>query len=226
MIRILIVEDDRRVSDFLRRGLEAEGFHVSVAEDGREGLAAIRTDPFDLVILDRLLPYLDGLELCRIVRSEQWPVLILMLTAKETIQDRVDGLKGGADDYLTKPFAFDELVARIDALRRRRPGTGEEQSLRIGGLNLDTSARRLTDGDREIRLTRREFDLLHFLMLNAGKVVSRQRILNNVWSYSSEPGTKIVEVYIRYLRAKLGPSASAGIQTVRGVGYMLVERKA
>jgi two-component system OmpR family response regulator len=226
MIRILIVEDDRRVSDFLRRGLEAEGFHVTVAEDGREGLAFIRTDPFDLVILDRLLPYLDGLELCRVVRSEQWPVLILMLTAKETIQDRVDGLKGGADDYLTKPFAFDELVARIDALRRRRPGAREEPLLRVGRLNVDTGARRVTDDGREIRLTRREFDLLHFLMLNAEKVVSRQRILNNVWSYSFEPGTKVVEVYIRYLRTKLGPEASASIQTVPGVGYMLVERKA
>ncbi|ESW81586.1 MULTISPECIES: response regulator transcription factor [unclassified Mesorhizobium] len=225
MIRILIVEDDRRVSDFLRRGLEAEGFHVSVAEDGREGLAIIRTDPFDLVILDRLLPYLDGLELCRIVRLEQRPVLILMLTAKETIQDRVDGLKGGADDYLTKPFAFDELVARIDALRRRRQGAVDRQLLRVSRLNLDRSARRFTDGDREISLTRREFDLLYFLMLNAGKVVSRERILNNVWSYSFEPGTKIVEVYIRYLRAKLGPDASASIQTVRGIGYMLVERK-
>ncbi|TIN31549.1 MAG: response regulator transcription factor [Mesorhizobium sp.] len=224
-MRILIVEDDRRVSDFLRRGLEAVGFHVSIAEDGREGLAVIRTDPFDLVILDRLLPFLDGLELCRIVRSEKWPVLILMLTARETIQDRVDGLTGGADDYLTKPFAFDELVARIDALRRRRPGAVEEQSLRVGRLNLDASTRSLMDGGREISLTRREFDLLHFLMLNAKKVVSRQRILNNVWSYSSEPGTKIVEVYIRYLRAKLGPEASANIRTVRGIGYMLVERK-
>lgn len=226
MMRILIVEDDRRVSDFLRRGLEAVGFHVSVAEDGREGLAVIRTDPFDLVILDRLLPYLDGLELCRIVRSEQWPVLILMLTARETIQDRVDGLKGGADDYLTKPFAFDELVARIDALRRRRQGAAADQLLRVGRLNLDASARSLMDGGQEISLTRREFDLLHFLMLNAGKVVSRQRILNNVWSYSYEPGTKIVEVYIRYLRAKLGPEASANIRTVRGIGYVLVERKA
>ena len=226
MMRILIVEDDRRVSDFLRRGLEAVGFHVSVAEDGREGLAVIRTDPFDLVILDRLLPYLDGLELCRIVRSEQWPVLILMLTARETIQDRVDGLKGGADDYLTKPFAFDELVARIDALRRRRPGAAADQLLRVGRLNLDASARSLMDGGHEISLTRREFDLLHFLMLNTGKVVSRQRILNNVWSYSYEPGTKIVEVYIRYLRAKLGPEASANIRTVRGIGYVLVERKA
>jgi DNA-binding response OmpR family regulator len=222
-MRILLVEDDRRISGFLRRGLEAEGHRVLLAEDGRDGLDQVRQETIDLVILDRMIPYVDGLEVCRIIRQERRPVLVLMLTAKESIRDRVEGLQGGADDYLTKPFAFDELVARIEALRRRRPGLDMPEVLQIGPLTLDPATRQVTRSGTEIVLTVREFDLLRYLMANAGKVVSRQRLLSHVWNYGFDPGSKIVEVYIRYLRRKLGPDRPPEIRTVRGVGYMLVD---
>jgi len=222
-MRILLVEDDRRISGFLQRGLEAEGYRVLLAEDGRDGLDQIRQEAVDLVILDRMIPYVDGLEVCRIIRQERRPVLVLMLTAKESIRDRVDGLQGGADDYLTKPFAFDELVARIEALRRRRPGLDPVETLQVGPLTLDPATRRVTRSGAEIALTVREFELLRYLMANAGRVVSRQRLLSNVWNYGFDPGTKIVEVYIRYLRQKLGSEGPVVIRTVRGAGYMLVD---
>ncbi|MBB5538877.1 response regulator transcription factor [Rhizobium giardinii] len=221
-MRILIVEDDRRISGFLRRGLEAEGYHVQLAEDGRDGLERIRHESVDLVILDRMIPYVDGLEVCRMIRQERRPVLVLMLTAKESVRDRVDGFHSGADDYLIKPFAFDELIARIEALRRRRPTLECTDLLQVGSLILDPATRRVTKSDREIDFTVREFELLRYLMLNANKVVSRQRLLNNVWNYDFDPGTKIVEVYIRYLRRKLGGGDQLAIRTVRGVGYSLV----
>ncbi|MEH7844667.1 response regulator transcription factor [Rhizobium laguerreae] len=222
-MRVLIVEDDRRISSFLRRGLEAEGYHVQLAEDGRDGLERIRHETVDLVILDRMIPYVDGLEVCRIIRQERRSVLVLMLTAKESIRDRVDGLQSGADDYLIKPFAFDELIARIEALRRRRPTLERTDVLQVGSLTLDPATRRVRKSDREIGFTVREFELLRYLMLNVNKVVSRQRLLNNVWNYDFDPGTKIVEVYIRYLRRKLGQDGDPAIRTVRGVGYTLVE---
>ena len=221
-MRVLIVEDDRRISSFLRRGLEAEGYHVQLAEDGRDGLERIRHETVDLVILDRTIPYVDGLEVCRIIRQERRSVLVLMLTAKESIRDRVDGLQSGADDYLVKPFAFDELIARIEALRRRSPTLERTDVLQVGLLTLDPATRRVTKSDREIGFTVREFELLRYLMLNVNKVVSRQRLLNNVWNYDFDPGTKIVEVYIRYLRRKLGQDGDPTIRTVRGVGYTLV----
>ncbi|MBY3179131.1 response regulator transcription factor [Rhizobium leguminosarum] len=222
-MRVLIVEDDRRISSFLRRGLEAEGYHVQLAEDGRDGLERIRHETVDLVILDRMIPYVDGLEVCRIIRQERRSVLVLMLTAKESIRDRVDGLQSGADDYLVKPFAFDELIARIEALRRRRPTLERTDVLQVGSLTLDPATRRVRKSNREIGFTVREFELLRYLMLNVNKVVSRQRLLNNVWNYDFDPGTKIVEVYIRYLRRKLGQDGDPAIRTVRGVGYTLVE---
>jgi DNA-binding response OmpR family regulator len=220
-MNILVVEDDRRILTFLKRALEAEGHRVTVAEDGREGLERVRSEAFDLMVLDRMLPYVDGLEVCRIVRQERHAVMILMLTAKDSIQDKVAGLQGGADDYLTKPFALDELLARIVALRRRRSGPDENASLRVGPLSLDPASHRVTSDGREIALTLREFELLRYLMANADRVVSRQRLLNSVWEYSFEPGTKVVDVYIRYLRKKIGDEDGALIQTVRGIGYML-----
>ncbi|PKA45394.1 response regulator transcription factor (plasmid) [Rhizobium sullae] len=223
-MRILIIEDDRRISSFLTRGLEAEGYHVQLAEDGRDGLERIRHEAFDLVILDRMIPYVNGIEVCRIIRQERRSVLVLMLTAKESVRDRVDGFQSGADDYLIKPFAFDELIARIEALRRRRPTIERTDLLQVGSLTLDPATRRVTKSDREIEFTVREFELLRYLMLNANKVVSRQRLLNNVWNYDFDPGTKIVEVYIRYLRRKLDGGGQLAIRTVRGVGYTLVDR--
>ncbi|KQX34939.1 PhoB family transcriptional regulator [Devosia sp. Root436] len=224
-MKILVIEDDRRIAAFLERGLSAEGYHVSVERDGRDGLERVRADQFDLVILDRMLPYVDGLEVCRVIREEQVPVTVLMLTAKDSLQDKIEGLKGGADDYLTKPFAFDELLARIVALRRRNLGHDHARQIRVGDLVLDTAAHRVTKAGEPLHLTLREFELLAYLMANADKVVSRQRLLNSVWDYGYDPGTKIVDVYIRYLRRKIDlldqPSL---IQTVRGVGYMMSSR--
>jgi len=224
-MNILVVEDDRRIASFLERGLTAEGYQVSVEQDGRDGLDRVRTDPFELVILDRMLPYVDGLEVCRVIREERLPVMVLMLTAKDSLQDKIEGLKGGADDYLTKPFAFDELLARIVALRRRGVGRDQESLLRVGSLVLDPESRRVTKAGAPITLTVREFELLRYLMVNVDRVVSRQRLLNGVWEYGFDPGTKIVDVYVRYLRKKIDDeTAPSLIQTVRGVGYMISSR--
>jgi DNA-binding response OmpR family regulator len=221
-MKVLVVEDDRRIASFLERGLAAEGYQVSVENDGRDGLERARQDDFELIILDRMLPYVDGLEITRLLREEKRPSMILMLTAKDSLQDKIEGLKGGADDYLTKPFAFDELLARLVALRRRRSEIDHERQLAIGPLTLDPQSRRVTRGGEPISLTVREFDLLRYLMSNPDKVVSRQRLLNSVWEYGYDPGTKIVDVYVRYLRAKIDTEGSSSlIQTVRGVGYMM-----
>jgi DNA-binding response OmpR family regulator len=222
-MKILVIEDDSRIASFLERGLVAEGYQVAVENDGRDGLERARSDEFDLLILDRMLPYLDGLEVCRQLRQEARGVYILMLTARDTLQDKIAGLKGGADDYLTKPFAFDELLARIGALQRRRAAPSVEKPLKIGGLSLDPQSHRVTKDGVPITLTVREFELLHYLMSNPDRVVSRERLLNSVWDYGYDPGTKIVDVYVRYLRQKIdGPEGVPSlIQTVRGIGYMM-----
>ena len=222
-MKILVIEDDPRIASFLERGLVAEGYQVAVENDGQDGLERARSDEFDLLILDRMLPHLDGLELCRQLRGEGRSVYVLMLTARDTLQDKIAGLKGGADDYLTKPFAFDELLARIGALQRRRAAPSVEQPLRIGGLSLEPQSRRVIKDGVQITLTVREFELLHYLMSNPDRVVSRERLLNSVWDYGYDPGTKIVDVYVRYLRQKIdGPEGTPSlIQTVRGIGYMM-----
>lgn len=221
-MKILVIEDDTRIASFLERGLTAEGYQVRVEYDGRDGLERIRSEDFDLVILDRMLPYVDGLEVCRIIRRDRHPVSVLMLTAKDTLEDKIDGLSAGADDYITKPFAFEELLARIVAVQRRHTSVDQNAELRIGTLLLDPQSRRVTNDGRPVNLTVREFDLLRHLMENAGKVVSRERLLSSVWNYGYDPGTKIVDVYVRYVRLKLdGEGSASWIQTVRGVGYMM-----
>ena len=221
-MNILVIEDDRRIASFLERGLTAEGHRVAVELDGRDGLERARQDPFDLIILDRTLPYVDGVEIARVLRAERRPVLILMLTAKASLQDKITGLKEGADDYLTKPFAFDELLARIFALGRRRGSIDRESVLTVGPLTLDPATRKVSRDGEPIALTAREFELLRYLIENAGRVISRERLLNSVWQIGYDPGTKIVDVYIRYLRAKIDrPDEPSLIQTVRSVGYML-----
>ncbi len=222
-MKILLIEDDPRIASFRERGLLAEGYQVAVENDGRDGLERARSDEFDLLILDRMLPYLDGLEVCRQLRQEERGVYILMLSARDTLQDKITGLKGRADDYLTKPFAFDELLARIGALQRRRAAPSVEKPLRIGALSLDPQSHRVTKDGVPITLTLREFELLHYLMSNPDRVVSRERLLNSVWDYGYDPGTKIVDVYVRYLRQKIdGPEGTPSlIQTVRGIGYMM-----
>jgi DNA-binding response OmpR family regulator len=221
-MKILVIEDDRRIASFLERGLTAEGYQVRVEYDGRDGLERLRNEQLDLVILDRMLPYVDGLEVCRIIRRDHHPVSVLMLTAKDTVEDKIDGLSAGADDYITKPFAFDELLARIVAVQRRHTSVDHNAEQRIGNLVLDPQSRRVTNDGRPVNLTVREFDLLWYLMKNAGKVVSRERLLSSVWNYGYDPGTKIVDVYVRYVRLKLdGDGGPSCIQTVRGVGYMM-----
>lgn len=225
--RLLLVEDDNRIVSFLRRGLEAEGYRVDVARDGRQALDLAAAETFAPIILDRMLPGLDGLSVCARLRETESPARIIMLTAKDTLQDKVDGLRGGADDYLTKPFAFDELLARIEALLRRADTPKDPTILEVGDLRLDLAAKQAWRGERAIALTAKEFALLAYLMANAGSVVSRAKLLSNVWGLSFDPGTKVVDVYIRYLRRKIDDgSLEPMIRTVRGFGYMLVAGKA
>jgi two-component system, OmpR family, response regulator len=224
MTRVLLVEDDSRIVGFLHRGLAAEGYSVDAVADGREALTLARDNHYPIVILDRMLPGLDGLDICRRLREEGRDSAVLMLTARDSLQDKLDGLAGGADDYLTKPFAFDELLARMHALLRRGPYREAASELKVGDLVLslaDHSARR---GERTITLTAKEFALLRYLMENAGKVLSRARLLSNVWGYNFEPGTKVVDVYIRYLRRKIDEGAERPlIHTVRGFGYKIAD---
>lgn len=218
---ILVVDDDPEILSLLRRGLIYEGYRVVEAQDGKEALVKARERPPDLVILDVMMPGLDGLEVCQRLR-QAGDVPILMLSAKRTVADRVEGLEQGADDYLVKPFAFDELVARVRALLRRRKPGGEV--LRFADLYLDTSTRQVTRNQRPIDLTAREFDLLELFLRHPGQVLRRDLIFERVWGYDFEGESNIIDVYVRYLRSKLeasrGPSL---IHTVRGVGYVLRE---
>lgn len=220
--QILVIEDEAKIADFLHRGLTYEGFRVKVANDGETGLAAARENLPDLVILDVMLPGLDGIEVCRRLRAGG-PVPILMLTAKDAVADRVKGLESGADDYLTKPFAFEELLARVRALFRRvRPN--EETILKYADLALNVSTREVTRGTRKAELTTKEFDLLHFFLLHPKQVLTRAIIYDRIWGYDFDGESNILEVYIRYLRSKLEMKDETRlIQTVRGVGYALRE---
>ncbi len=219
---ILIIEDEQRIADFLRRGLTYEGFQVDVRTDGESGLKAARDNPPDLVILDIMLPGLDGFEVCRRLRAGG-PVPILMLTAKDSVADRVKGLDSGADDYVVKPFAFEELIARVRALlRRSRPS--EEMVMHFADLMLNVTTRVVTRGTRRVDLTTKEFDLLHFFMRHPRQVLPRELIYDRIWGYDFGGESNILEVYIRYLRSKLESGGEPRlIQTVRGVGYALRE---
>lgn len=222
-MRILIVEDDQRIIEFLRRGLKAEGFEVDVAKDGFSALQMASKGHYSVIILDLMLPQLDGREVCRRLRNADVITPILMLTALDELDDRVDGLRMGADDYLAKPFAFAELLARLEALARRR-GSYESQTvmLRIGDLILDRNTRQVTHQGRSIQLTPKEFALLEYLMINNNAVVSRTRILEDVWGADADPMTNVVEVYIKHLRHKIDQGQTESlIQNVRGFGYKL-----
>jgi two-component system response regulator MprA len=220
--RILVIEDEQKIADFLRRGLTYEGFQVEVRNDGESGLKAARDNPSDLVILDVMLPGLDGWEVCRRLRAGG-PVSILMLTAKDSVPDRVKGFESGADDYVTKPFAFEELIARVRALLRRSR-VAEETVLRFADLSLNVSTREVTRVSRKIELTTKEFDLLHFFLRHPRQVLTRELIYDRIWGYDFGGESNILEVYIRYLRTKLEDKDEPRlIQTVRGVGYVLRE---
>ncbi|MGH8220456.1 MAG: response regulator transcription factor [Steroidobacteraceae bacterium] len=219
---LLFVEDDERVRRFVVRGLEAEGYSVSVASDGPQGFALAKAELFEVVILDVMLPGYSGKDLCHRLRTAGVGAPILMLTALDAVEDKVDGLRSGADDYLTKPFDFDELLARIEALIRRSKGSIAEPArvLQAGEITLDRESMSVRRQGRPIELTPKEFQLLELLMSSPGKVLSRTRILNKVWNYDSDPLTNVVDVYIRRLRTKLGWDADRGlIRTLRGYGY-------
>ena len=221
-MKILVVEDDPRIARFVQRGLAAEGYAVDVADHGEDGLEACRSNDYAVVILDRMLPGMDGIAICAQLRRERYGGMVLMLTAKDSLQDKIEGLDTGADEYLTKPFAFDELLARIRALLRRSQSGAAEPVLQVGPLVLDPATRKARRDDRAIVLTLREYTLLSYLMENAGRVLSRTRILNHVWGYSFDPESKVVDVYIRYLRQKIDEGeAQALIKTVRGFGYTI-----
>jgi DNA-binding response OmpR family regulator len=222
-MNLLVVEDDPRVADFLARGLRAEGYLITVARTGPEGLELGRSQPFDLIVLDLMLPGLLGLEVCQELRARQVLTPILMLTALDTTEDKIKGLRLGADDYLIKPFDVDELLARIEALIRRNRGfTADSKQLVVGDLVFDRETLTVRRGNRPVDLTAKELALLELLMSAPGKVFSRERILNRVWGYAEDPLTNVVDVYIRRLRSKIEQgTATPLIKTLRGIGYKL-----
>ncbi len=220
--RILIIEDEDRIRQFLQRGLSFEGYRVDAAADGNAGLELARENPPDLVLLDIMLPGIDGIEVCRRLRQVS-EVPVLMLTAKEAIEDRVAGLDAGADDYLVKPFAFDELLARVRALLRRvQPA--QPQVFRFADLELDTGTRQGRRGERTFDLTAKEYELLELFMRHPRQVLTREQIFDTVWNYDFGGESNIIEVYVRYLRQKTeAEGGSRLIHTVRGIGYVLRE---
>ncbi len=224
-MEILVVEDEESIADFLVRGLEAEGHSVLTAADGVEGERLALGPGVDLVILDRMLPGRDGIEVLEAIREAKPSLPVLMLTARGEIADRVEGLDAGATDYIPKPFSFDELAARVRAHLRQVP-EARPTKLSAGGIELDLLSRRATRGKLSLRLPEREAELLAHLMRHAGQVCSHEQILSSVWGYQHDPGTNVVQVYIGYLRRRLAlPDSPAPIETVRSVGYRLLDEE-
>jgi DNA-binding response OmpR family regulator len=223
-VKVLLVEDERRLVQLVRRVLEEEGHRVEVAYDGLEGLRLALEGDFDVIVLDILLPEMNGVEVCQALRRAKVDTPVLMLTALDSVEDKVRGLDAGADDYLAKPFAFQELLARLRALSRRRVQPREPHRLQVGDLVLDLQRRRAWRGGREIELSPKEFALLELLMRNAGRVLTRTQILDHVWGYDFAPDSNLVDVYIAYLRRKVDKGHQRSlIHTVRGHGYMISE---
>jgi DNA-binding response OmpR family regulator len=221
-VRILVAEDDRKVASFIRQGLAEEGYTVEVAADGPTARdLAVEGTPYDLVVLDLMLPGLDGFGVLRAMRARRVQTPVLVLTARDTVPDKVTGLDLGADDYLTKPFAFDELLARVRALFRR--GTGSRTPvLRAADLMLDPATRRVTRGDRRIELTTREYALLEYFMRNPDRVLTRPMLAEHVWGVDFDTESNVIDVYVGYLRRKIdGPGLPRLLHTIRGAGYVL-----
>jgi two-component system OmpR family response regulator len=222
-MRVLVVEDDPRMAELLRRGLQEEGYAVDVASNGEEGVWLGTENEYDAVVLDVMLPDGDGFEVCRRLRqAERWAP-VMMLTARDAVQDRVAGLDAGADDYLMKPFSFQELFARVRALVRR--GVGERPAvLGVGDLTLDPATRRVHRGNEELSLTAKEAALLEYFLRHPGEVLTRAQIIEHVWDFAYDGGSNVVDVYVRYLREKVErPFGRRSIETVRGAGYRLRE---
>lgn len=220
---IMVIDDDEKITSLLRRSLAFEGYEVTTAHDGAEGLRLLAQRQADLIVLDVMMPRLDGWEVCRRLRAAGIASPVLLLTAKDEVQDRVKGLDLGADDYLVKPFALEELLARIRALLRRRPEQAETDGrLRYDDLIMDVDAREVTRAERRIDLTAKEFDLLHLFMQNPRRVLSRDQIMEKIWGYDYSGESNVLEVYVAMLRQKLEEGGGKRlIQTVRGAGYVL-----
>jgi two-component system OmpR family response regulator len=221
-MRVLLVEDDLKIASFILKGLKESGFAVDHAVDGNEGLYMALTEPYDTAIIDIMLPQLDGLSLIQDIRRQQIKTPVIILSAKRSVDDRVKGLHAGGDDYLTKPFAFSELLARVQALIRRSTGASEPTGLAVGDLSMNLLTREVIRGGKKIELQPREFALLEYLMRNAGKVVSKTMIMEHVWDYNFDPQTNVVEARICRLRDKIDKDFGVKlIQTIRGAGYAL-----
>jgi DNA-binding response OmpR family regulator len=219
-MRMLLVEDETGVANFIRKGLEEEHYTIDYAPDAEEGLSFVSMNQYDLIILDIMLPGMSGIDLCREIRKKGVQSPIMMLTARDTIDDKVMGLDSGADDYMTKPFSFDEFLARVRALLRRKQDKLTE--LTYDDLKIDTLAHRAFVGDKEVVLRPKEYAILVYLLRNRGRVLSRTQILENVWGYDFNPNTNIVDVHIKSLREKLDEASITDlIRSVRGVGYMI-----
>jgi heavy metal response regulator len=220
-MRLLLVEDQAKVARFIQRGLEEEHYAVDVATNGEDALALLDVTPYDLVILDIMLPGIDGMRVCRELRRAGHTVPVLMLTARDSLEDRVGGLDTGADDYVTKPFAFPEFLARVRALLRRRHEV-KTTEIQVGDLILDTATHEVTRAGHPIELASKEYAVLEYLMRRAGQVITRTMILEAVWNYDFDPGSNVVDVYIRYLRRKIDdPYPVKLLETIRGSGYRL-----
>jgi DNA-binding response OmpR family regulator len=221
-MRILLVEDEKGVANFVKKGLEEENYSVDHEINGREALNYVAANQYDLIILDIMLPGMNGIDICRKIRSEGIQTPVMMLTARESVGDKVQALDSGADDYLTKPFSFDEFLARVRALLRRKKDSISELS--FGQLRIDVVAHKVFAVNREIILSPKEFAILHYLLRNKGRVVSRTQILENVWGYDYNPSTNVVDVHIKTLREKAGQFIEGDIiRSVRGVGYTMDE---
>jgi two-component system OmpR family response regulator len=219
LMRVLIVEDERKLADLLARGLREEGHTPDIAARGEDAVWMAEAAPFDVIVLDVMLPGLDGFDVCRRLREREVWTPVLMLTARDAVEDRVAGLDAGADDYLAKPFAFDELLARLRALTRRAPNE-RPTMLSVGELRLDPAAHRVWRDETELDLSGKEFTLLELFLRNAGSVLSRDQLLDGAWDMSFERRSNVIDVYVRNLRGKIGRDT---IETVRGVGYRLRE---
>lgn len=220
-MKILLVEDEAKIADFARKGLEAAGFIVDHADDGDDGYHLATTGSYDAIVLDIMLPGRDGLSILRNLRDKKNAVPVILLTARSELNERLDGLNQGADDYLTKPFYVEELIARVHAVTRRSAGN-ELSVLNVADLSVNLITREVTRGEEKVELTTREFALLTYLMRSPGRVYSRTQIHEHVWNYGFEPGTNLVDVYIQRVRKKIGSNGKDSlIETVRGVGYRM-----